>query len=370
MPRHKRLPGDRRVCASWSCPGKRLGFTQLELLCLLVAIGVLAAVAFGAFRVMQPPASVTASMHRLARISQASACYAADWNDRQFTLAPDDYGYASGCVDYISNFNCLPSPMLGWSVQDNGSNALWGYWIDHNGLCSWGSCGNALLLEPIEFSGNGIGAWRLPNVRGLREYLAAPTGFYRRDWYVPGSPLMPPARYRDMVDEFKYEDRIWFSSYCFSPAAMFDPEVFRKPSEGGFQDPSEYADAYRSPVVSRAAYPELKTRMIEHDWFRGAPTRFNPNVEQSRVPWFFNQSISAQPVTLFFDGSTGTLLTGEAYLDDLKVREMSGGVDGLWSRDTPFGEDGYFGQYSEEGLSVSHHVLTTDGIRGRDILGR
>jgi len=350
--------------------GRTRGFTQVELLCTLIAIGLITVVAFGAFNALQPPGSTIPSMHRLARISQANACYAADWNDRQFTLAPDDYGYASGCADYISNFNCLPSPILGWSLQDGDNRALWGYWIDYGNLCTFGNCANALLLEPIEFSGNGMGAWRLPNVRGLREYLAAPTGFYRRDWYVPGSPSMPPGSYRDMVDEFKYDGTIWLSSYCSSPAAMFDPEVFRKPSEGGFQDPSEYADAYRSPVVSRAMYPELKTRMIEHDWLRGAPTRYNPNAATSRTPWYFNQSIAAQPVTLFFDGSTDTLLTGEAYLDDQKVRAASGGIDGLWSRDTPFGEDGYFGQSSEEGLSVSHHVLTTDGIRGRDLLGR
>lgn len=123
-------------------------------------------------------------------------------------------------------------------------------------------------------------------------------------------------------------------------------------------------------MVSRCAYPELKTRMLEHNWLRGAPTRFNPNVEEERVPWFFNQSLFAQPVTLFFDGSIDTLLTGEAYLDDQKVLEASGGVDGLWSRDTPFGEDGYFGQYSEEGIDISHHVFTTEGIRGRDWLDR
>ena len=363
------LIGCRDPLGSQAPTWRTRGFTQVELLCTLIAVGLLAVVAFGAFQVMRPPASTAPSIYRLARISQANACYAADWNDRQFTLVPDDFGHASGCEDYIQNYNCLPSPILGWNTE-SGSNALWAYWIDYEGLCVFGVCSNTTVIRPIDFDANGMGAWRVPNVRGLREYLAAPTGFYRRDWYVAGGPSMPPAEYKDMTDEFRYDGTLWLSTYCSSPAAMFDPGVFRKPSEGGFQDPSEYVEAYRSPVVSRAMYPELKTRMLEHDWLRGAPTRYNPNAEELRTPWYFNQSIAAQPVTLFFDGSIDTLLTGEAYLDDLKVRESTGGVDGLWSQDTPFGEEGYFGQFSEEGLSVSHHVLTTDGIRGRDLLGR
>ena len=46
------------------------------------------------------------------------------------------------------------------------------------------------------------------------------------------------------------------------------------------------------------------------------------------------------------------------------------GKTGLWSRDTPFGETGYGGEYSIDGSVVSHHILTTDGIKGRDILSR
>ena len=49
---------------------------------------------------------------------------------------------------------------------------------------------------------------------------------------------------------------------------------------------------------------------------------------------------------------------------------------GLWSRDTPMGgtddppTGGYFMDYSYDTLSfTSFHVLTTDGIRGRDKLG-
>ena len=54
--------------------------------------------------------------------------------------------------------------------------------------------------------------------------------------------------------------------------------------------------------------------------------------------------------------------TGDVTDDDARVLDQTGGVDGLWSRDTPLGETGYYGELSFDGIVVSHHVLTTDGI--------
>ena len=43
---------------------------------------------------------------------------------------------------------------------------------------------------------------------------------------------------------------------------------------------------------------------------------------------------------------------------------------GLWSRDTQWGADGYYGELSYDTLvNTSFHVLTTDGITGRDVMG-
>lgn len=351
---------------------RRRGRTILEVLCVLVAIGILVVVAAGSIKLVKLPVSTVASMRKLQRISQAQACYAADWNDRQFTLVPDDFGEAADCADYIDRFGCLPSPILGWNQYEGGGSALWGYWIDTGGQChGTGTCGNSNILKPMDFNNDsGFGSWRLQNVRGMREYLDGPTGFYRPDWYVPGEAIAPPKPFLVSDSEFQYDGEIFLSSYCSSPAAMFDPGVFRKASEGGFQDPSSYATSYRSPHVSASVYPDLKSRMTEHNWFRNAPTPFNPNAEDAETPWRFNQSMAAMPVTLFFDGSVDIMMTGQAFVDDLIVRNGTGGIDGLWSRDTPFGESGYFGEESNEGLFVSHHVLTTDGIRGRDLINR
>ena len=41
---------------------------------------------------------------------------------------------------------------------------------------------------------------------------------------------------------------------------------------------------------------------------------------------------------------------------------------GLWSRDTDFGTDGYFQDTAYDWTDTSFHILTTDGIRGRDLM--
>ncbi len=54
---------------------------------------------------------------------------------------------------------------------------------------------------------------------------------------------------------------------------------------------------------------------------------------------------------------------------DLQVLAQTGQVDGLWHRGTPFGASGYYIDSGFDGVPLSHHVLTTDGILGRDTFG-
>jgi hypothetical protein len=43
---------------------------------------------------------------------------------------------------------------------------------------------------------------------------------------------------------------------------------------------------------------------------------------------------------------------------------------GLWSRDTPKGANGYYGDLSYDTLvDTSAVILTTDGLSGRDVFG-
>jgi hypothetical protein len=126
--------------------------------------------------------------------------------------------------------------------------------------------------------------------------------------------------------------------------------------------------------VSQALYPALKTRLIEHHWLQEPPVGCNdpyddPLLESDCSPYLFNHGLTSVPLALFYDGSVAKLPIARVVQDDAKVLGQSGGIDGLWSRDTPLGPEGYFGQFAVDGTLASPHILTTGGIRGRDRLG-
>jgi hypothetical protein len=233
-----------------------------------------------------------------------------------------------------------------------------------------------VLTRPINLEPDAAyGVFRLPQMKGLHDYVNG--RFHDPVFYSPLDTkaylAALPAFYEDC--EFVQTAGTIPSSYALSPAAMYHPDVLRAPSEGGFQHPDTFDDGYRSPAVTQAEYAKQKTWMIEHNWLRSPPAACNPDYDDpfggfsgECDPYLFNHGANAAPLTLFFDGSVRRLLTGAVVADDARMLKKTGGVDGLWSRDTPFGESGYFGDVSFDGTIVSHHILTTGGIRGRDTL--
>jgi hypothetical protein len=58
----------------------------------------------------------------------------------------------------------------------------------------------------------------------------------------------------------------------------------------------------------------------------------------------------------------------EAQAADARLLQQLGDY-GLWHRETPFGDDGYLVGDSWDFLTnTSFHILTTDGILGRDTM--
>ena len=57
----------------------------------------------------------------------------------------------------------------------------------------------------------------------------------------------------------------------------------------------------------------------------------------------------------------------EALSSDRRNERQSG--HGLWSRDTPFAQDGYFIDDGYDFAETSYHILTVNGARGRDTVG-
>jgi hypothetical protein len=95
-------------------------------------------------------------------------------------------------------------------------------------------------------------------------------------------------------------------------------------------------------------------------------------------PFYFNHSIVSSPVCLFYDGHIDQLGTQTADNHHKRVLAQTGNV-GLWTKDTPMGgvysasfvggQGGYFNEDAEDWTNVNAHILTRDGIWGRDKLG-
>ena len=347
------------------------GFTLTELLVtLLVAILLLGAVV-PSIAGARGDAGVQGSIANLVTLSVAHVLYAADWNGRQATWTRDDLGTADSISEYNSAFmcssfgndpRCHPPLIAGLGPSSSGAFVFWGFW------------GNTPLIEPFIWPGGpndgpvlrGLGNYRYSNLDPFHDYVS---GRYQDEtFYAPNDELAMDDNGEcfDSLAEFDPACNPGWSSYSRSPAAMFHPDVMRSNTAGGWQDPWSLDDGFQSPGLFQAAYPELKTHMLEHRWLQNAPGPCNPKFPGFCTPFIFNQGAASSPVTLFYDGSVRLLPNTEVLAADQQILQQTGGIDGAWHRDTPFGVDGFFIQEGFDLSPISHHILTTDGILGRD----
>jgi type II secretory pathway pseudopilin PulG len=353
-------------------------FTIVELLVVVSIIALLIALLLPAVAKGRDKALITQSVANLKNLAAANETYAGDWGDRQFTACPDDAGIVNGnCTQYLAQVACPPQQLLGW---DGGG--MWGYFLGSTGKCTWPeACYNWIIYIPLQFGtagnpggGNAFGSFRMPGIVAFNKYLQG--RFYDSTFYAPKDvvPLANISRYLTSASQFSYDGTNYEdSSYCWSPAAMWDPKVLARNNPNaagagfngqGFTDPTTLPAGYRSPPVSRCRYPSLKTRMIEHSWLQNTPdSLINPNFAGGKTPWHFNHGYNSAPVTLFFDGHIELVMCQRA----MQAENRAGK---LWSRNTPLGAGGYYGNQSYDFLvQSSFHILTTDGIEGRDVLG-
>lgn len=377
----------------------RKGFTIVELLVVVAIIALLVAILLPAIGKARDAALVTQSRGNLRNLAAANAVYGAEWNDRQFTACPDDVGMYGGCPQYIARF-CPSQQLLGY--DQNGD--LWGYWLNNGGGICPGTypvnqCGTFIFYRPIGYEGNTtakLGSFRMPNCKAFNSYL---TGrYYDPVFWAPKDRLTLERieQYFQLPGEFYVtgdgnNQIIESSTYCWSPAAMYSPDVLS--SKTGFTNPNTLPSGYRSPTQGQARYPDLKTRMLEHQWLQnqeGGDT--NPNivhpVSGAPVPWYFNHGYNSSPITMFFDGHIDNLGMQDAMQSDLRVWDEnqaagSGTVAegrGLWLRPPGGGKfttppttapTSYFNMQSYDTMvNTCMHISTTDGILGRDTLGQ
>jgi hypothetical protein len=346
----------------------RLGFTLTELTFTSAAVLCLVALAVPVLGRVGGNAGVQTSMSNLTTLGIAHALYALDWNGRQVTWAVDELatygsvgGYNSAHGGCFSTFDpgCHPGVVWGWAQDSN----LYGYWMSLSGH-HWAA-------EPIHFDGSvsHFGHFRFPNVNPFHDYVGG--RIYDPVFWAPNDTVLfeeastlfdDPSEYNMLINP-----PVW-ASYCMSPAAMFSPGVMRANADGGWQDPWDIPEGFTSPGLFQAAHPSLKTLMIEHSWAQDPPSECNPNFFECE-PWYFNHGLESEPVALFYDGQVRLLPNAEVLAGDQQILEQTNGEDGLWHRGTPFGDDGYLISAGFDGVPLSHHVLTTDGILGRDTLG-
>jgi prepilin-type N-terminal cleavage/methylation domain-containing protein len=360
------------------------GFTIVELLVVVSIIALLIGILLPAIGKARDQAKLTQSQANLRQLGQALATYAADWNDRQFTPVDDSLpAYGNTPYAAVGNFHMLngaphPPLVLGYGPTSDGPDRLYAWWFSNPAAYS-------PILSAINFDHAwvGFGWFRAPNVQSIHNYLSKRA--FDPVFWAPKDDI--PLSYVQNCFEAPYEwgpcyssttggpdgdGDVIYPSYCFSPAAMFSPDVLRNPEAGGFQDPWSMVSGLRVPAMSHVRYADLKTHMLEHHWLQqrraDCNSAFADGTYDGCEPYYFNHSWESVPVTLFYDGHVAGLGVREAEAADTRNAVQSG--YGLWSRDTPLGSNGYFIAEGYDFAATSFHILTTDGIRGRDRISR
>ncbi len=379
-------------------------FTLVELLVVIAIVALLMSILLPAAGAARDQARMTISRSNLRNLGTAHANYAVDWGDRQFTLSYDSLANYGGSVEQALYYYKQvvgeehPALVLGWARdQTTGDYGLWRFFVHEQG--------KEALAVPIVFDPDdpkqGFGYFRVPNVKQFNQYVGG--RFYDKTFYAPKDTIVydyisptfeDPAEYTPSGDYGGgVIGRVAWSSYCLSPAALFNPEVMRDPARGGWQDPFGFmpmqylAGAFKAPSMSQALYPTLKTHMLEHHWLQERPTECNPNFDGGGYddcePYYFNHGWESVPIALFFDGHVESVGVKEAIAADSRMCSQTGTDPksdealGLWSRDTPMEGDhqsggatgGYFMDESYDDMTyTSFHILTTNGILGRDII--
>ena len=353
---------------------KRRAFTIIELLVVVSIIALLVGILLPALGKAREQSLLTRSIANLKEIGNAHAIYGAEWNDRQATWIND--GIAQYGDDFITAWQGFndemgagggvneghPQPTLG--LDD--SNALW-FFVEE-------------FTQPFIFDGTfaGQGSYRYPNLYALNQYMNG--RFYDEIWIAPKDRMVlsgiETIGCLDSPGDFCLGDgAVLAPSYSLSAAAMFNPQVFgagdRDGNEGSFRDPWELPAGFRSPTVSTAAFPELKTRTMEHHWLNGdVKAECNANWPNQGPynncqPYFYNASINSAPVAQFFDGHIEQVGVRNTYITHQRSITQTG--VGTYVDNSPFGNYYHNEGYDFINQVTSFHVFTTKGIKGKDI---
>ena len=353
-------------------------FTIIELLVVVSIIALLVGILLPAIGKAREQAQLTRSVANLTQIGTAHGIYAAEWNDRHVAFANDQFtsygdSYTEAWDGFVAEYGAdHHNIILGW----DSNLTHWSYGTNpYEGFEG--------RLMPIMFRGvePGWGIHRAPNAWALNQYLNG--RFYDDVWFAPKDRMVISTVEPCLDDpgDLCFPDFPTISavdcSYSMSPAAMFNPAVFgfgtRTSDNITFVDPWSMGASLKTPTISSAAYPELKTWTIEHHWLNGdTRAECNGNFLGGQYngcqPYFFNHSWHSSPMCLMFDGHVQSVGVREAKEADDRAVTQNGRK--LWSDQTPLGNYFHNEAYDFPQFISSFHIFTTDGIKGRDIDSR
>ncbi|MHC4614045.1 MAG: type II secretion system protein [Planctomycetota bacterium] len=352
------------------------GFTIIELLVVVSIIALLVGILLPAIGKARDTARVNQSKSNMRQLAVAHKAYAADWADRHITYVRDNLGQYGGDVVLYNEmiyggtdtrYDAHPGIIAGNGYDSTGTYRPWGYWTQES---------NRAMFQPIGFPGGPgaehwgwfrFGCQSKPFSDYLNGRYQDPIYFAPKD-RVLLDPLEPCFDQPGEFVAYPLDGNPAWASYCLSVAGLYNPAVFSDDGNGLFwNEPWKMPSGYKVPSFGQVRYPTLKTHMLEHHWLQNMKVPCNAAFSGCE-PYYFNHSYQSMPVTLFYDGSVRIMSVLEAMSSDRRHVRQAG--HGLWTRDTPFGNDGYLIADGYDFAEASFHILTTEGVLGRDTLGR